>query len=92
MSLVNNDNPLLDFIDYFVKSLEGLKERRDNILIEIKKDEERKNEIEKFIEKLGSELEELKESLQKKVEVRNEFDKVITNTESAYFKVNFILI
>jgi Sjoegren syndrome nuclear autoantigen 1 len=75
-----------------VKSLEGLKERRDNILIEIKKDEERKNEIEKFIEKLGSELEELKESLQKKVEVRNEFDKVITNTESAYFKVNFILI
>ena len=69
-----------------------MKERRDNILIEIKKDEERKNEIEKFIEKLGSELEELKESLQKKVEVRNEFDKVITNTESAYFKVNFILI
>ena len=74
-----------------VKSLEGLKERRDNILIEIKKDEERKNEIEQFIEKLESELEELNESLQKKAEVRNEFDKVISNTESAYFKVIFLI-
>jgi hypothetical protein len=37
-------------------------------------------------------LEELNESLQKKAEVRNEFDKVISNTESAYFKVIILFI
>jgi hypothetical protein len=39
-----------------VKSLEGLKERRENILMEIKKEDDRKNELEKIIFKLKEEL------------------------------------
>lgn len=42
-----------------MRSLEGLRERRDNILLDIKKEEERKNEIEKYIMKLKEELEAL---------------------------------
>jgi len=40
-----------------VKSLEGLRERRDNILLEIKKDEEKRRDIENYIKKLEIELE-----------------------------------
>lgn len=39
-----------------VKSIEGLKERRENIIMEIKKEEERKFELESFIEKLKKDL------------------------------------
>ena len=39
-----------------VKSIEGIKERRENILMEIKKDEERKYELENFIERLKNDL------------------------------------
>jgi hypothetical protein len=42
-----------------VRSLEGLRERRDNILMEIKKEEDRKNEIERIIMKLREELDQL---------------------------------
>ena len=71
--------------------MEGLRERRDNILIDIKKDEERKKDLETAIEKMKSELDELTEMLEKKVEVRNEFDRIITSTETAYIKVSFLL-
>ena len=40
-----------------------MKERRDNILSEIRKDEERKNELETYIAKLREELENLNGSL-----------------------------
>ena len=46
-----------------VKSLEGLRERRDNILMELKKDEERKREIENYIKKLDEELENINGNL-----------------------------
>jgi hypothetical protein len=69
--------------------LEGLRERRDNILIDIKKDEERKKDLETAIEKMKIELDELTEMLEKKVEVRNEFDRIITSTETAYIKVSY---
>jgi hypothetical protein len=71
--------------------LEGLRERRDNILIDIKKDEERKKDLETAIEKMKIELDELTEMLEKKVEVRNEFDRIITSTETAYIKVSYFL-
>jgi len=70
-----------------VRSLEGLKERRENIIIEIKKEEDRKIEIERIVSKLREELEGLNESLDKKYDVKNEFDKVIQNTEGAFVKV-----
>jgi hypothetical protein len=42
-----------------VRSLENIRERRDNILIDIQKEEERKNEIEKYLAKLREELEQI---------------------------------
>ena len=40
-----------------------------------------------MVEKIKVQLYELNETLEKKQEVRNEFDKVIGNTEGAYLKV-----
>ena len=70
-----------------VRSLEGIRERRENLLIDMKKDAESKNEIIQEIEKLNQELEELNSSIAKKEEIKSEYDKVINNTELAYFKL-----
>jgi hypothetical protein len=48
---------LQNFNTELVRSLESIRERRENILMEIKKEEDRKNEIEKYIIKLKDELE-----------------------------------
>lgn len=48
-----------NFNSELVKSLEGLRERRDNLLMEIKKDDEKRREIENYIKKLELELENL---------------------------------
>ena len=61
-------------------------------MIDIKKDEERKKDLETAIEKMKIELDELTEMLEKKVEVRNEFDRIITSTETAYIKVSYFII
>ena len=53
----------------------------------MKKNNEEKNEIIQTIEKLSQELEELNASLVQKEEIRNEYDKVISNTEVAYYKL-----
>ncbi len=48
-----------NFNSELVKSLEGLRERRDNLIMEIKKDDEKRREIENYIKKLELELENL---------------------------------
>ena len=67
--------------------MEGIRERRENLLIDMKKDTEEKNEIVQTIEKLSQELEELNATLIQKEELKNEYDKVISNTELAYYKL-----
>ena len=70
-----------------MKSLEGIRERRENLLIDMKKETEEKNEIIQTIEKYTQELEELNANLMQKEAIKNEYDKVITNTEMAYYKL-----
>ena len=53
----------------------------------MKKDNDEKMEINQNMEKLSQELEELNNALQYKEELKKEFDKVIANTEKAYFKL-----
>ena len=53
----------------------------------MKKDNDEKTEIIQNMDKLSQELEELNMSLQYKEELKNEFDKVISNTENAYYKL-----
>jgi hypothetical protein len=47
------------FNNELVKSLENIRERRDMILIDIRKEEERKIEIENYLAKLKAELEQI---------------------------------
>ena len=77
---------LQNYNSELVKSLEGIRERRENLLIDMKKDTEEKNEIIQTIEKLSQELEELNATLIQKEEIKNEYDKIISNTEMAYYK------
>ena len=44
-------------------------------------------EIEQNLEKLSQQMEELNNSLHNKEKLKNDYDKVITNTETAYFKL-----
>ena len=53
----------------------------------MKKDNDEKAEINQNMDKLSQELEELNMSLQYKENLKKEFDKVIANTEKAYFKL-----
>ena len=53
----------------------------------MKKSNDEKIEISQNMEKLSQELEELNNELQYKEELKKEFDKVITNTEKAYYKL-----
>ena len=53
----------------------------------MKKDNDEKMEITQNMEKLSQELEELNITLQYKENLKKEFDKVISNTEKAYFKL-----
>ena len=53
----------------------------------MKKDTEAKKEIVQTMDKLTQELEELNATLIQKEEIKNEFDKVISNTEMAYYKL-----
>ena len=53
----------------------------------MKKANEEKIEINQNMDKLSQELEELNNALQYKEELKKEFDKVIANTEKAYFKL-----
>ena len=71
--------------------MEGLQERRKNILIEIKNEEDKKKDLEQYIEKIQAQLEDLNALLERKAEIRNKFEKSITRTESAYIKVYYII-
>ena len=53
----------------------------------MKKANDEKIEINQNMDKLSQELEELNNALQYKEELKKEFDKVIENTEKAYFKL-----
>ena len=53
----------------------------------MKKSNDEKIEISQNMEKLSQELEELNMTLQYKENLKKEFDKVISNTEKAYFKL-----
>ena len=47
--------------------------------------------LKQYIEKIQAQLEDLNSLLERKAEIRNEFEKSITRTESAYIKVYYII-
>ncbi|KZC05131.1 PREDICTED: Sjoegren syndrome nuclear autoantigen 1 homolog [Dufourea novaeangliae] len=70
-----------------VKCLEEMKIRRIELQTQIDSQEEEKNNLQREIEKLSYKLTRLNDSLTKTIAVRNEYDRTISDTETAYIKI-----
>ncbi|XP_043273395.1 Sjoegren syndrome nuclear autoantigen 1 homolog [Venturia canescens] len=70
-----------------VKCLEEMKTRRNELQTQIDSQEEEKNHLQREIEKLSYKLTRVDDSLNKRIAVRNEYDKTIADTEAAYLKI-----
>jgi len=70
-----------------VKCIEDLTKRRDELQRSILEEEQEKEKIQSDIRLLSERLAKLNESLAKKIQYRNEFDKTLSETEGAYTKI-----
>ncbi|XP_011254324.1 Sjoegren syndrome nuclear autoantigen 1 homolog isoform X2 [Camponotus floridanus] len=70
-----------------VKCLEEMKLRRAELQAQIVSQEEEKNNLQREIEKMSCKLTHLNDSLAKRIAVRNEYDRTIADTETAYMKI-----
>lgn len=64
-----------------------MKMRRMDLQTQIDAEEEEKNNLQREIEKMSYKLTRLNDSLSKRIAVRNEYDRTIADTETAYVKV-----
>ena len=67
--------------------LETIKENREEVQMEIDSEEAEKRQIDETMRQLNARLQEINESLTKKYNTRNEFDKTIAETENAFMKI-----
>lgn len=79
-SLQNYNNEL-------VKSIEDLRDKREELNRQILKEEEDKAKIQKELSILTDRLQKINEGLVRKTQARNEYDKTIQETEAAYMKI-----
>jgi len=70
-----------------VKCLEDLSEKREAISKEIMTEEEEKTKLENDMRIFAERLARINESLAKKIQVRNNYDRTIAETEHAYSKI-----
>lgn len=68
--------------------MEDLCTKRDELQRQILGEEDEKAKLQNDIRILTERLAKLNESLAKKISSRNDYDKTIAETESAYMKVN----
>ncbi|KAK9822486.1 hypothetical protein WJX81_001071 [Elliptochloris bilobata] len=78
--LQNHNNEL-------VTCIEELREKREALQVQIRDEELEKSKIQQDLQVLTKRLSHINESLQRKVLAREEYDKVIQETESAYVKI-----
>ena len=71
----------------FLTGLEDMKMRRVELQAQIDAEEDEKNNLQREIETLSYKLTRLNDSLTKRIAVRNEYDRAIADTETAYVKV-----
>jgi len=79
-SLQNYNNEL-------VKCIEDLREKREEINKQILREEEEKAKIQRDLSILTDRLSTINEQLARKIQARNEYDRTIQETESAYMKI-----
>ncbi|KAH8740754.1 hypothetical protein FG386_002716 [Cryptosporidium ryanae] len=80
-------NAMLNYNAELVKCLEELKEKRDEVNRQIKREEEDKAKIQRELGILNERLKRVSESLQRKTIARAEYDKTIQEIEGAYSKI-----
>ncbi|CAE7586742.1 DIP13 [Symbiodinium sp. KB8] len=78
---------LQNYNNELVKSIEDLREKREELNRQILKEEEDKAKIQKELSILTDRLQKINESLVRKTQARNEYDKTIQETEAAYMKI-----
>lgn len=69
-----------------------MKMRRTELQSQIEFQEEEKNNLQREIEKMSYKLTFLSDSLAKKIAVKNEYDRTIADTETAYMKVKVVFL
>uniref|UniRef100_A0A383VUQ2 Deflagellation inducible protein n=1 Tax=Tetradesmus obliquus TaxID=3088 RepID=A0A383VUQ2_TETOB len=79
-ALQNHNNEL-------VKCIEDLREKREQNLKQIQDEEMEKQRIQQELAALTQRLSRVNESLARKIDTKNEYDKVIVETEAAYLKI-----
>lgn len=70
-----------------VKSIEDLREKREELNRQILKEEDEKAKVEAELARLHEALRLITESLEAKITTRNNYDKTIQETEQAYIKI-----
>ncbi|XP_033095274.1 Sjoegren syndrome nuclear autoantigen 1-like [Anneissia japonica] len=78
---------LQSYNNELVKCIEELCVKRDELHKQILSEEDEKQKIQNDIRILTEKLAKVNESLAKKMATRNEYDKTIAETESAYMKI-----
>ena len=78
---------LQNYNNELVKCIEDLREKREELNKQIMKEEEDKGKIQKELSLLTDRLQKINESLVRKTQARNEYDKTIQETEAAYMKI-----
>lgn len=69
-----------------------MKLRRTELQALIESQEEEKTNLQREIEKMSCKLTVLNDSLAKRIAVKNEYDRTIADTETAYMKVKVVFL
>lgn len=78
---------LQNFNSELEKSLISIKERSSNVLAEINREEQQKHVLEEQITSIKNELFLINQVLENKYELKNEYEKVLFNSETAFKKI-----
>uniref|UniRef100_A0A7S3VUV2 Uncharacterized protein n=1 Tax=Dunaliella tertiolecta TaxID=3047 RepID=A0A7S3VUV2_DUNTE len=70
-----------------VRCIEDLREKRDEVVRGLTEDEQEKAKIQQDLHTLTKRLAAVNDSIARKTETRQEYDKVIGETEGAYMKI-----
>ncbi|KAG1674975.1 hypothetical protein FOA52_014770 [Chlamydomonas sp. UWO 241] len=79
-ALQNHNNEL-------VKCIDDLRDKREEILKQLRDDEAEKGKIQADLQTLTKRLAQVNDSIARKTETKVEYDKVIMETEAAYLKI-----
>ena len=87
MEFSNSGSSLQNYNNDLVKCLQDLRQKRDAVHKEIVSEEREKSRVQKQLAELTEQLQRLNNSINKKTQSRNDYDKTIQETEAAYMKI-----